>query len=125
MKRFVLALLICCSKGVFAYGGADIYESCKRYEQQRTPGYKATRDDALQVGMCLGMSKATYEMLQLSDSRSTGICLPEKELTPRDVALMFLQQMSGRNLGEFTATQAILGAFLAKYHCKGNPRTVC
>ena len=124
MKHLVLVLLLLSFKSVLAYGGVDVYESCKRYDQQRTPGYEATRDDALQVGMCLGMSKATYEMLQLSDSRSTGICLPEKQLTPRDVALMFLQQMAGRNLEEFTATQAILGAFLSEYHCKGNSRKV-
>ena len=122
--KYFFAILISLTINPLAhsYSGSDVYESCRRYEQQRTPGIEPTREDALQVGMCLGMSKGIYEMLTLSDSTSTGICLPENDLSPRDVALMFLRRMEGRELAELTATQAIIGAFIAEYPCKGLKR---
>lgn len=117
--RIIFFLISCfCFGNSFAYTGKDIYKSCLTYEQQRSPGYVTTREDALAVGMCLGMSMAIYDMLRLTDSRTTHICLPPEELTPRDVALLFLRRAANRDFSNVPATGAILGSFLAEYPCK-------
>ena len=117
--RIIFFLISCfCFGNSFAYTGKDIYKSCLTYEQQRSPGYVATREDALAVGMCLGMSMAIYDMLRLTDSRTTHICLPRDELTPREVTFIFVRRAAKRDLSNVTATEAMLGSFRAEYPCK-------
>lgn len=117
--KLIFPLIACLYLGsACAYSGNDIYKNCLRYQQQRSPGHVATREDALAVGMCLGMSMAIYDMLRLTDSRTTHICLPPEELTPRDVALLFLRRAANRDFSNVPATGAILGSFLAEYPCK-------
>ena len=120
MKFLAGLLLSSCYVSAIAYGGPDIYESCKTYEMQRSPGHEPTPVEALEVGLCLGISMATYEMLHLNDNKSTGICLPDVDLTPKDVATLFTRQMVGKDLTGLTATQAILGALLAEYPCNAS-----
>lgn len=117
--KLIFPLIACLYLGsACAYSGNDIYKSCLRYQQQRSPGHVATREDALAVGMCLGMSMAIYDMLRLTDSRTTHICLPRDELTPREVTFIFIRRAAKRDLSNVTATEAMLGSFRAEYPCK-------
>lgn len=117
MKFIIYFALIISFAPVRAYAGNDVYKSCQIYIKQRVPEYEPSVGDALEVGLCLGMARAVYEMLKLSDSKTTHICLPNKELEPKDIAKMFIRRVEKKDLSKYSSTKVILIAFLAEYPC--------
>jgi hypothetical protein len=117
MKIIIYFVLIISLSPVYAYGGDGVFNSCQIYLKQRVPGYGPSLGDALEVGLCLGMARAVYEMLVLRDSKTMHICLPSKELEPKDIAKMFVRRMEKQDLSKTSSTQAIISAFLAEYPC--------